>query len=31
VLEGVYATCKLPERPPLEPLRQLLLKYLEQH
>jgi uncharacterized protein len=31
VLEGVYAACKLPERPPLEPLRQLLLKCLEQH
>lgn len=31
VLEGVYATCKLPEKPPVEPLRQLLLNCLEAH
>lgn len=30
-LEVLYTTCKLPERPPVEPLRQLLLNCLEQH
>lgn len=30
-LEVVYSNCKLPEKPPVEPLRQLLLNCLEHH
>lgn len=30
-LEAVYANCKLPEHPPTEPLRQLLINCLEAH
>lgn len=30
-LEVAYVNCKLPERPPVEPLRQLLLQCLEEH
>lgn len=30
-LEAVYPNCKLPERPAVEPLRQLLLNCLEEH
>ena len=30
-LEVAYVTCKLPEQPPVEPLRQLLLQCLEEH
>lgn len=30
-LEVAYTNCKLPERPPVEPLRQLLLQCLEEH
>lgn len=30
-LETVYANCNLPEEPPLEPLKQLLMRCLEQH
>jgi uncharacterized protein len=30
-LESVYVTSSLPERPPLEPLRRLLLDCLEEH
>jgi uncharacterized protein len=30
-LEVAYTNCKLPEHPPLEPLRQLLLSCLEAH
>lgn len=30
-LEVKYSQCTLPERPPYEPLRQLLLKCLEEH
>lgn len=30
-LEKAYIECKLPERPPVEPLRQLLLNCLEAH
>lgn len=30
-LEIAYTNCKLPERPPEEPLRQLLLHCLEEH
>lgn len=31
VLEVAYTSCKLPERAPIEPLRQLLLNCLEEH
>jgi predicted nucleotidyltransferase len=31
VLEKAYTECKLPERPPVEPLRQLLYNCLEEH
>jgi len=31
VLEKAYTNCKLPERPPVEPLRQLLYNCLEEH
>ena len=30
-LESAYVNCKLPERPPVEPLRQLLMQCLEEH
>lgn len=30
-LEAAYVNCKLPEHPPQEPLRQLLLNCLEEH
>lgn len=30
-LEKAYSECKLPERPPVEPLRQLLCNCLEEH
>lgn len=30
-LETAYVNCKLPERPPVEPLRQLLYNCLEEH
>ena len=30
-LETAYVACKLPERPPVEPLRQLLYNCLEEH
>lgn len=30
-LEIAYTNCKLPESPPIEPLKQLLLQCLEQH
>jgi hypothetical protein len=30
-LEAAYVECKLPERPPVEPLRQLLYNCLEEH
>lgn len=30
-LEKAYTNCKLPERPPIEPLRQLLYNCLEEH
>jgi len=31
VLEKAYLECKLPEKPPVEPLRQLLINCLEEH
>lgn len=31
VLEAAYTACKLPEKPPYEPLRQLLYNCLEEH
>ena len=30
-LEAAYVNCKLPERPPVEPLRLLLVRCLEEH
>lgn len=30
-MEAAYTNCKLPEKPPLEPLRKLLLECLEAH
>lgn len=30
-LEKAYVDCKLPEKPPVEPLRQLLINCLEEH
>ena len=30
-LEVAYVNCKLPEKPPVEPLRQLLINCLEAH
>lgn len=30
-MEAAYVNCKLPDKPPVEPLRQLLLNCLEEH
>ena len=30
-LEVAYVNCKLPERPPIEPIQKLLLNCLEEH